>query len=216
MTVQDAIETAILARGVDVPDLADVVFVAAEAVQALWPPAPSDEGQARVLRDLVAWRAGFHAIDTARGSGRFTAVREALTELELIVDRADAALVTPATEGEALSGAVSAHVSKLLDVWRRQRSIVRPDEKIPTPLAVALDCLMNVVWLEKRTAQPTAPADDTATVLAGLRVEMVALADDAFGFEGAGLFRDAVRQSVALVEAAQQRLAERGRGGGES
>lgn len=99
MTIQDAIETAILARGVDAPDdLADVVFVAAEAVQALWAAAPSD---------------------------------------------------------------------------------------------------------------------DPAEVLAGLRVEMVALADDAFGFEGAGLFRDAVRQSVALVEAAQARLADRGQGGGE-
>ena len=64
------------------------------------------------------------------------------------------------TEGKAESGSVSVHVSKLLDVWRRQRSIVRPDEKIPRPLAVALDCLMNAVWLEKRTAQPPAPADE--------------------------------------------------------
>lgn len=51
MTVQDAIETAILARGVDVPDLADVVFVAAEAVQALWPAAPADD-TATVLAGL--------------------------------------------------------------------------------------------------------------------------------------------------------------------
>lgn len=57
MTIQDAIETAILARGVDVPDLADVVFVAAEAVQALWAapqsPAPADDA-AEVLAGLLA------------------------------------------------------------------------------------------------------------------------------------------------------------------
>lgn len=51
--------------------------------------------------------------------------------------------------------------------------------------------------------------DDTAEVLAGLREEMQALADNpSWSWPGA------MRRSIALVEAAQARLADRGRGGG--
>lgn len=64
------------------------------------------------------------------------------------------------------------------------------------------------------TAQPPAPADDTAEVLAGLREEMRALAR-----HGAETTIDQSwlkwfhGQHVALVEAAQQRLADRGQSG---
>ena len=61
-------------------------------------------------------------------------------------------------------------------------------------------------------AQPAAPADDTAEVLAGLRKEMQALADEwgrTLKLDHAASTMD---HAIALVEAAQARVVDRGRG----
>jgi hypothetical protein len=70
----------------------------------------------------------------------------------------------------------------------------------------------NPELLRELAAQPPTPADDTATVLAGLREEMRAFSGSDFVVTGAEV--DCVYECIALVEAAQQRLAERGQGGG--
>lgn len=252
----------------------DRMILNAHAVLAAQPPAPADEGKARVLRDLVAWRAGFHAIDTARGSGRFTAVREALTELELIVDRADAALVTPATEGKAESGERIRVTDGVVAIYRPDRGSpgwppirnpwhcyntydgsfieCRTDEEVAgycelpqyiapsnggrTSSGELSDDRVKAGYAaahEALAAQPTAPADDAATVLAGLfgpeEIDAAARAlcaewvetqlkepvrkfceYDQLTTEGRDVWRRMARRAIS---AAQQRLADRGQGG---
>lgn len=61
-------------------------------------------------------------------------------------------------------------------------------------------------------AQPPAPADDAATVLAGLREEMQAVADEWHLMLKLDHAASAMETAIALVEAAQQRLADRGQG----
>lgn len=69
--------------------------------------------------------------------------------------------------------------------------------------------------LPPTAAPPAAPVDDTATVLAGLREEMAALRWELDASDSVHDWKKAagVEKAIALVEAAQQRLA-RGQGGG--
>ncbi|HTK67539.1 MAG TPA: hypothetical protein VL595_34525 [Pseudonocardia sp.] len=63
-------------------------------------------------------------------------------------------------------------------------------------------------------AQPPAPADDTAAVLAGLVEQMAAIASEWDLMLTSTAPGSAMRHAIALVEAAQQRLADRGQSGG--